>query len=109
MTPVLELFKCQFERNTNRFSVRANLLTAEDQPLLDRKILTFNGNYLKQVKCPTCGNTVDVERHGDKYESTYTLFCPHCEILEDISIPAAEVELLDFHYRSFINYNWLSS
>lgn len=103
MTDVLLLIKCQLEeRNCRAFQVPANLLEKDDLLLVKRGVLKFNGKYKSETNCPECGERVSVARNGSAADPSYTYFCRNCEPWEDREIQPAEVELLDFNYRSFM-------
>ena len=103
MTDVLLLIKCQLEeRKCRAFQVPANLLEKDDLLLVEKGVLKFNGKYKSETGCPECGERVSVTRTGSAADPSYTYFCRNCEPWEDREIQPADVELLDFNYRSFM-------
>lgn len=104
MTRVLDLIRCQLERNNTKFFVRVKDMEEADWELFEQKILTFEGEFVPQTVCPDCGNAASVsrEKRGDK-EVTY-LYCEECSHLGHQEIPYQEVDLFTFNYRNFRLY-----
>lgn len=102
MTKALEYISSALQRNTTKFFVPAKFLTQEDLILINRQILTFKGDYLREIRCPDCGSKVAIEAtSGPDGEYRYTYLCTGCDCLEDRSIAPQEVDLLEFNFRSF--------
>ena len=104
MTRVLDLIRCQLERNNTKFFVRVKDMEEADWELFEQKILTFEGKFVPQSICPDCGNPASVtrEKRGDE-EVTY-LYCEECSHLGHQEIPYQEVDLFTFNYRNFRLY-----
>ena len=104
MTATLSLIKTELGRGTTDFTISADLLTHDDLPLVKTGILKFNGKYRKHLLCPECGASGEVTVHKKDKSTSYTFFCPSCDVPEDKEISPSEVELLDFNYRRFLLY-----
>ena len=104
MTAVLRLIHRELNRDEKTFFVPVRELEEDDNELIEREILTYNGDYLRQAPCPECGRLAHVERKTKDEGETTFLYCQECCYLGWQKIEPREVDLLRFSFRKFMLY-----